>query len=196
MMSKPAVFLDRDGTVIREVGYLNRLDRIEIFPWSIDAVRVLNKAGFLAFVVTNQAGVARGYFEESLVQEAHRAIDERMRAGGAKIAGYYYCPHHPDAGVAPYRQACDCRKPQPGMVRRAEREFGIDPSRSFVVGDRWMDVEFGHAAGARSIMVRTGYATGEEPRPAGARGPDAVVDNLMEAVSWILMHRDATSLGT
>ncbi|RPJ73267.1 MAG: HAD family hydrolase, partial [Acidobacteria bacterium] len=160
MMSKPAVFLDRDGTVIREVGYLNRLDRIELFPWSIDAVRVLNKAGFLAFVVTNQAGVARGYFEEALVQEAHRFIDERMRAGGARIDAYYYCPHHPDVGVGQYRKACDCRKPLPGMIRRAEQEFGIDASRSFVVGDRWMDIEFGHAGRARSVMVRTGYATG------------------------------------
>jgi D-glycero-D-manno-heptose 1,7-bisphosphate phosphatase len=189
MMPKPAVFLDRDGTVIREVGYLNRLDRIEIFPWSIDAVRVLNRAGFLTFVVTNQAGVARGYFDEALVQETHRAIDERMRAGGARIDGYYYCPHHPDAGVGPYRMACDCRKPRPGMIRQAEREFGVDAARSFVVGDRWMDVEFGHAAGARSIMVRSGYATGEEPRPEGSRPPDAVVDNLMEAVSWILRNR-------
>ncbi|RPJ69400.1 MAG: HAD family hydrolase, partial [Acidobacteria bacterium] len=189
-MSKPAVFLDRDGTVIREVGYLNRLDRIELFPWSIDAVRVLNKAGFLAFVVTNQAGVARGYFEEALVQEAHRFIDERMRAGGARIDAYYYCPHHPDVGVGQYRKACDCRKPLPGMIRRAEQEFGIDASRSFVVGDRWMDIEFGHAGRARPVMVRTGYATGGEPRPEGARPPDAVVDDLMAAVSWILMHRD------
>ena len=189
MMPTPAVFLDRDGTVIKEVGYLNRLDRIELFPWSIDAVRLLNRAGFSVFVVTNQAGVARGYFEEALVQEAHRAIDRQMTAGGARIDAYYYCPHHPDAGVGEYRQACSCRKPQPGMIRRAEREFGIDPSRSFVVGDRWMDVEFGHAAGARSIIVRSGYATGDEDPPAGARPPDAVVDHLAEAVAWILRNR-------
>ena len=189
MMSIPAVFLDRDGTLIKEVGYLNRLDRVEFFPWTIDAIRVLNRAGFRVIVVTNQAGVARGYFDEALVQATHGFIDERVRAGGAAIDAYYYCPHHPEASVAAYRDACDCRKPLPGMIRRAERELGIDAARSFVVGDRWMDVEFGHAAGARAILVRSGYGTGEEPRAEGAPRADAVVANLMDAVSWILMNR-------
>ena len=123
---KPAVFLDRDGTVIEEVGYLNRLDRIAFFPWSVDAIRVLNHAGFLVVIVTNQAGVARGYFDEALVRDAHALIDRRVREGGARIDAYYYCPHHPDAAVEAYREACDCRKPRPGMIHRAAREHGID----------------------------------------------------------------------
>ena len=130
---------------------------------------MLNQAGFLAFVVTNQAGVARGYFEEALVEETHRVIDERMRAGGARIDALLLLPASPRRASDSIAQACDCRKPRPGMIRRAARELGIDPSRSFVVGDRWLDVEFGHAAGARSVLVRTGYAPARSPGPR-ARG--------------------------
>ena len=181
-----AVFLDRDGTIIEEFGYLNRLDRVVFFPWSIDAIRALNAAGFRVIVVTNQAGVARGYYDEAFVRATHALIDQRVRAGRAYIDAYYYCPHHPEGRVDEYRAACECRKPSPGMIRRAEREFGIDPARSFVVGDRWLDVEFGRAAGARSILVRTGYGLNEEARPDDAVRPDLVADNLMEAVAWIL----------
>jgi D-glycero-D-manno-heptose 1,7-bisphosphate phosphatase len=179
------VFLDRDGTVIQEVGYLNRLDRVSFFPWSVDAVRVLGDAGLLVVVVTNQAGVARGYFDEKLVQATHALIDERMRSGGARIDGYYYCPHHPDGTVEEFSLACDCRKPKPGLIVRAARDLDIDVARSFVVGDRWLDVEMGHAVGATTVLVRTGYGVGEEGHPAGI-GADMVADNLMDAASWIL----------
>ena len=186
----PAVFLDRDGTVIEEVGYLNRLDRISFFPWSVDAIRVLNHAGFLVVIVTNQAGVARGYFDEALVREAHALIDRRVREGGARIDAYYYCPHHPDAAVEAYRAACDCRKPRPGMIFRAAREHGIDLARSFVVGDRWLDVRMGQAAGARTVLVRTGYGLEEEAQPDGTAA-DIVADNLMDASAWILRQARA-----
>src|SRR3972149_4109448 len=132
---RPAVFRDRGGTLIEEVGYLDRLERLAFFPWSVDAVRLLNHAGFLVVVVTNQAGVARGMFEESFVGEAHRYMDETLKAGGARIDAYYHCPHHPDASVAAYRRVCECRKPAPGMLRRAEREIRADLARSLVVGD-------------------------------------------------------------
>ena len=186
----PAVFLDRDGTVIEEVGYLNRLDRISFFPWSVDAIRVLNHAGFLVVIVTNQAGVARGYFDETLVLEAHAAIDRRVREGGARIDAYYYCPHHPDAAVEAYRAACDCRKPRPGMIFRAAREHGIDLARSFVVGDRWLDVRMGQAAGVKTVLVRTGYGLEEEAQPDGTAA-DIVADNLMDASAWILRQAKA-----
>jgi D-glycero-D-manno-heptose 1,7-bisphosphate phosphatase len=179
------VFLDRDGTVIEEVGYLNRLDRIAFFPWSVDAIRVLNDAGFLVVIVTNQAGVARGYFDEALVRDAHELIDRRVKAGGARIDGYYYCPHHPDGAVQAYRETCDCRKPKPGMLHRAAREHGIDIARSFVVGDRWLDVRMGQAAGAKTVLVRTGYGLEEEAQPDGTVA-DAVADNLMDASAWII----------
>lgn len=182
---KPAVFLDRDGTVIQEVGYLNRLDRVSFFPWSVDAVRVLGDAGLLVVVVTNQAGVARGYFDEALVRDTHALIDERMRNGRARIDGYYYCPHHPDGKVERYRAACDCRKPKPGMILRAARDLGIDVGRSFVVGDRWLDVEMGRAAGATTVLVKTGYDLEDDDRPDGLEA-DRVAHNLMDAAGWIL----------
>jgi D-glycero-D-manno-heptose 1,7-bisphosphate phosphatase len=183
---KRAAFLDRDGTVIEEVGYLNRLDRVAFFPWSVDAIRVLNDAGLLVVVVTNQAGVARGYFDEALVRETHALIDRRLAAGRARVDAYYYCPHHPDGIVEPLRQACECRKPKPGMIRQAARDLGIDVANSFVVGDRWLDVEMGRAAGAGTVLVRTGYGQNEERRPEESVTADYVADNLMDAASWIL----------
>ncbi len=190
----PAVFLDRDGTMIEEVGYLNRLDRVAFFPWTVDAVRVLNEAGLLVVVTTNQAGVARGYFDEGLVREAHALIDRRLRAGGARVDGFYYCPHHPEGRVPAYRQTCQCRKPLPGMALQAARDFGIDLSASVVVGDRWLDVEFGRALGARTVLVRSGYGHDEETRVDDALSADLVADNLMEATSWILRSRRASEL--
>lgn len=184
-----AVFLDRDGTIIEEVGYLNLLDRVAFFPWTVDAIRALNAAGFRVIVVTNQAGVAQGYYDEAFVRATHALIDQRVRDGGALIDAFYYCPHHPEGRVAEYRTVCECRKPAPGLIRRAEREFGIDPSRSFTVGDRWRDVEFGQAAGARGILVRTGHGLAEEARLQGPSRPDLVADNLIEAVAWILRTR-------
>jgi D-glycero-D-manno-heptose 1,7-bisphosphate phosphatase len=182
---KRAVFLDRDGTVIEEVGYLNRLDRVAFFPWSVDAIRVLNEAGLLVIIVTNQAGVARGYFDEALVRDTHALIDKRVREGGARIDAYYYCPHHPDGVVEALRVTCECRKPKPGMIQQAARDLDIDVPGSFVVGDRWLDVEMGRAAGAATVLVRTGYGQEEEARPPGA-SPSMVADNLMDAAAWIL----------
>jgi D-glycero-D-manno-heptose 1,7-bisphosphate phosphatase len=186
---RPAVFLDRDGTLNEDVGYLERLERLTLFPWTVDAVRLLNRAGFVAVVVTNQSGIARGMIEESFVGELHRHFDGILNAGGARIDAYYYCPHAPDASEAAYRQECDCRKPAPGMLRRAERDLDVDLGRSFVVGDKWMDVALAQNAGARGILVRTGYGRSEERRPKPDVRATAVVENLIEAVSWILTNR-------
>lgn len=183
---QPAVFLDRDGTIIEEVGYLNRLNRVKFFPWTVDAIRVFNEAGLLVVLVTNQAGVAQGYYDEAFVRETHRYIDERVRAGQAHIDGYYYCPHHPRASVEAYRQACTCRKPSPGMIQQAAGDLGIDVARSYVVGDRWGDVDLGAAAGAKSILLRTGYGQADDARPATAPVPDHVSDNLASAAAWIV----------
>ena len=183
-----AVFLDRDGTLIEEVGYLDRLDRVTLYPWSIDAVRLLRQAGFAVVVVTNQAGVARGYFEESFVHTVHRDLAARFAAGNAPIDGWYYCPHHRDGVVERYRIACDCRKPKAGMVRQAADDLSIDLARSIVVGDRWLDVQMGQAVGATGLLVRTGFGASEETRPVASVQAAAVTANLMEAVSWILRH--------
>ena len=184
--SPRAVFLDRDGTLIEEVGYLDRVDRVALYPWSIDSVRVLSRAGLRLILVSNQSGVARGFFSEAVVDEVHRHIAELLGAGGARIDAYYYCPHHPDGSVEGYRQRCTCRKPGRGLVDRAIEEFGIDPTQSFVVGDRWLDVELANTVGARAVLLRTGYGMTEERRPRPTVAADAIVDNLIGAASWIL----------
>jgi D-glycero-D-manno-heptose 1,7-bisphosphate phosphatase len=187
--ARAAAFLDRDGTIIEEVGYLDRIERVAFYPWTIDAVRALNRAGLRVVMVTNQSGVARGFFSEATVEEVHRHIASMLEAGGASIDAYYYCPHHPDGKVQAYAQRCECRKPGRGLVDRAQRELGVDPSRSFVVGDRWLDVALARTVGAQGVLVRTGYGRSEEARPPEGLIADAVADNLIEAVGWILRRR-------
>jgi D-glycero-D-manno-heptose 1,7-bisphosphate phosphatase len=180
---KRGVFLDRDGTLIEEVGYLDRIDRVRFFPYSVDAVRLLNRGGFVVIVATNQAGIARGLFDEAFVEATHRSLAAALAAGGARVDGFYFCPHHPDAAIESYRQACDCRKPQPGLLRRAAADHRLDLGRSFVVGDRPHDITAGTTVGAQGVLVRTGYGGHAERSDHGAA---AVTDNLMAAVSWIL----------
>src|SRR5262249_53814040 len=136
MSGRPAVFLDRDGTIIEEVGYLDRVDRVQLFPWSVAAIRALNAAKVPIVLITNQSGVARGFFTESVVDDVHRHIGGLLAAGGAHLDAYYYCPHHRDGKIAKYAIACDCRKPGRGLVDRAARELGVDGAQSFTVGDR------------------------------------------------------------
>jgi D-glycero-D-manno-heptose 1,7-bisphosphate phosphatase len=189
-----AVFLDRDGTLIEEVDYLERVEQVALYSWSIDGVRLLNRAGIRVFVVTNQAGVARGYFAESVVADVHRHIDSLLASGGAKIDAYYYCPHHPEGAVEEYRRLCDCRKPGRGLVDRAAREFGIDPAQSFVVGDRWLDIQLARAVGAHGVLVRTGFGSiAERQRPTDVTA-DAIADNLLGAAKWILGRTQAEKL--
>jgi D-glycero-D-manno-heptose 1,7-bisphosphate phosphatase len=183
-----AVFLDRDGTIIEEVGYLDRPDRVEFFPFTTDAVRVLNRAGLAVVMVSNQSGIARGFFTEAVADAVHQRMAAILAAGGARIDAYYYCPHHPDGTVEGFAKVCDCRKPARGLVDRAAAEFGIDPKRSFVVGDRWLDVELARTVGAKGILVRTGYGDMQARRPPHGVNADAVVDNLIAASSWILQN--------
>jgi D-glycero-D-manno-heptose 1,7-bisphosphate phosphatase len=183
-----AVFLDRDGTIIEEVGYLDRPERVELYPWTIDAIRALNRAGIRVVVVTNQSGIARGFFTEHALGQVHRRISDALAAGGASIDAYYYCPHHPDGTIAEYAGACDCRKPARGLVDRAVAELGVDPHRSVTVGDRWLDVALAREIGAKGVLVRTGYGAIEEHRAPEGLTADSVVNNLVEAVSWILLN--------
>jgi D-glycero-D-manno-heptose 1,7-bisphosphate phosphatase len=185
-MPSPAIFLDRDGTMNVDVGYLHAIDQIELFPWTTDALRLLKRAGFVLVVVTNQAGVARGLIAEGFVEQAHVELQRRLAPVGAAIDAFYYCPHHPLGTVEKFRGECRCRKPNPGMVEDAVRDLGLDPRRSWVIGDKWLDVQLGQAVGARSILVRTGWGASEEPqRPEGVV-VDAVCDNLMHAVGVVL----------
>ena len=182
--------MDRDGTVCEEVGYVNHVSRIRLLPRSSAAIRRAREAGFKTVIVTNQAGVARGYFDEDLVHRVHDRVREMLAADGAAVDAIYYCPHHPDAGAAPYRADCDCRKPRPGMLLRARDEVGIDLARSYLVGDSMRDIEAGHRVGATTVLVLTGYGRGElEHRSGGWKNrPDHVAEDLMEAVEWILVR--------
>jgi D-glycero-D-manno-heptose 1,7-bisphosphate phosphatase len=184
--SRRAVFLDRDGTIIEEVGYLDRAERVEFYPWTIDAIRAFNRAGLAVVMISNQSGVARGFFTETVVDHVHAHMEAMLAEGGARIDAYYYCPHHPDGKVAGYTQPCDCRKPGRGLVDRAVRELDVDPARSFVVGDRWVDVALARAVGASGVLVRTGYGMSVEQQRPDDLTADAVVDNLIAAASWIL----------
>lgn len=181
-----AVFLDRDGTIIEESGYLDRLERLVFFPYSIDAIRVLNRAGFAVVVITNQAGIARGIVKPAFVHEAHQYIAARVEAGGATIDGFYFCPHYSSGTVQEFVRACDCRKPGPGMLVRAAADLNLDLSNSFSVGDRWHDVAAGAAVGARGVLVRTGLGRREEAAPEPGTRPAVIVDDLAAAAAWIL----------
>lgn len=178
-----AVFLDRDGTLLEEGNYVSDLRQVVFFPFSVDAVRILNQSGFAVVVITNQSGIARGIVKEAFVAEAHAFIDRKLAEGGARIDGYYYCPHHPEGTVEGLRQECDCRKPRPGQLQQAAADLDLDLTQSFVVGDRWSDVDAAVAVGGRGILVRTGYGR-EAERHSRPGAP--IADNLIEAVAWIL----------
>ena len=182
----PTVFLDRDGTLIEEVGYLSHLDRIALYPWSIESVKLLNRAGFKVVVVTNQAGVARGLFDEDFIDEAHRFLDQKFSDGGATIDKFYYCPHHPEASVEAYRSECDCRKPKAGMLWKAAQELQLELRHSFVIGDRLSDLRLGQAVGARSLLVRTGYGETTARELTDDVEVAYTAPELMTAVAWIL----------
>jgi D-glycero-D-manno-heptose 1,7-bisphosphate phosphatase len=187
-MKRPAVFIDRDGTISEEVGYVNHPSRFRLLEHSTEALRLLNEAGWLTILVTNQAGVARGYFSEAMVEEVHANLAALLEKDGARLDAIYYCAHHPTAGEPPYRLDCDCRKPRPGLINRAAAEWEIDLANSWMVGDRFSDVELGRNAGVHSALVLTGYGRGEweHQRSSWTMEPEIVADNLLEAVKLIL----------
>ena len=183
-----AVFLDRDGTVSEEVGYLRAIDRFQIYSYSPLAIRTLNQAGLRTFLVTNQSGVARGLFSEDLIREIHTELENKLREEGAHLDAIYYCPHHPEGSVPTYRLDCDCRKPKTGMIQRAARDFDLDLSSSFVVGDKYLDMELAFRAGARAILVLSGYGQDQYRvgRQTWPRQPDYIATNLLAAAEWIV----------
>jgi D-glycero-D-manno-heptose 1,7-bisphosphate phosphatase len=187
-MKRRAVFMDRDGTISEEVGYVNHPARYRVFPYSGEAVRLLNEAGWLAILVTNQAGVARGYFTEDVITAVHSVLTDELEKKGARLDAIYYCAHHPSVGEEPYRSDCDCRKPKPGLIERAARDFEIDLSQSWMIGDRYSDIELARNAHVRACFVLSGYGRGEweYQRPAWKQEPDLVAEDLLEAVKRIV----------
>ncbi len=181
MSGRPAIFIDRDGTLNEAVGFINHVSLFRPYSWSSEAVRLANRAGFVAVVVTNQSGVARGLYTEELVQEVHTRLIEQLGEAGARLDAIYYCPH----GLS---GSCECRKPKPGMMLRAERELGVDLSQSYVIGDSYSDLEMAWNAGSRSALVMTGYGRGdhEHHRAQWVRQPDILAPNLYAAVTEIV----------
>lgn len=183
MVKRRAVFLDRDGTINVEREFLHRPAEFEFIPGAPQAIRLLNDAGFLVIVVTNQSGVARGYYDESAIIRLHRHLDAELARFGAAIDGYYFCPHHPEYSTGSHGKSCACRKPQAGMLLKAANDFSLDLASSYLIGDKLADVEAGLNAGCRPILVRTGYGAAESAKlPADI----AVYDDLLTAVRAIV----------
>lgn len=183
-----AIFIDRDGTLNEEVGYVCSLDEFRLYDFAAESVRLINEAGWLAIVVTSQAGVARGMFSEEFLAEVHNGMTAQLAREGARLDAIYYCPHHPTDGELPYRQVCDCRKPKPGMLHRAAEDFNLDLTECVVIGDRFRDFAMAQAVGGSSVLVLTGYGKDEfeQDRTIWPQQPDCVAENLLEAVRWVL----------
>jgi D-glycero-D-manno-heptose 1,7-bisphosphate phosphatase len=195
-MSDRAIFIDRDGTLNEEVGYITELTQFRLFDFAAEAVRLINDANWRAIVLTNQSGIARGLFDEEFLLRLHSRMEASLKLEGARLDAIYYCPHHPEFGEPPYHQDCNCRKPKPGLIERAMEDFQLDLKRSFVIGDRYRDVETGCRAGTRCVMVMTGHGREEfRTQRASPNGqgqweqkgqPEHIAENLVEAVRWIL----------
>lgn len=189
----PAVFLDRDGTLIHDAGFLSRLSQIKFFPDTVSALKLLRKAGYYLFVVSNQSGVARGYFPESSVKKANRKIQSLLKSKGAGVHRYFYCPHYPKGTVKSLSRACLCRKPAPGMVREAARKFPVDLKRSYVIGDKIDDLLLAKTAGlAGAYLVKTGKGrkSAESLAAHPVKGAE-VVPNLLSAARKIAALRNS-----
>lgn len=183
MAKKRAVFLDRDGTIIKQVELLHKISEVRVLPGAYDAIRELSRLGFFIVVITNQPVVARGIIMPQGVDEIHRAMMARFAKKGAKIDAVYFCPHHPNANLAEYRMKCDCRKPAIGMITQAAKDHDINLRKSFMIGDATPDVQAGNNAGLTTILVETGHG-GKDPWQYENK-PDFVAKNLKEAVGFI-----------
>ncbi|PIQ27561.1 D-glycero-beta-D-manno-heptose-1,7-bisphosphate 7-phosphatase [bacterium (Candidatus Blackallbacteria) CG17_big_fil_post_rev_8_21_14_2_50_48_46] len=184
---RPAVFLDRDGTINQEVGYIRELEKLVLIPGAAEAIRGLNQMGIPVVLVTNQSGVARGYYPEDWLGKLHQRLAELLAVEGAHLDGVYYCPHLPEGNVAEYSYACDCRKPEPGMLEQAARDLNLDLAHSFMVGDKATDIDVGVRVGAQTVLLRSGYGEqvlrGEyQHRP----DPDYVFSSLNEAYQTVM----------
>lgn len=182
-----AVFLDRDGTICEDVGYLSSAEQLQLIPGAAEAIRLLNERGIKAVLITNQSGVARGFFSETRLKEIHELFIGMLGNQGAHLDGIYYCPHHPTEGSVPYLQDCDCRKPSSGLLKKAAADLDLDLQSSFVVGDHFSDVAAGLAVGGRGILVLTGHGGKTlEQKDTWPAPPSLIAPDLSAAVAWIL----------
>ena len=186
---RPAVFLDRDGTLCREVGYLRDPRDFEWIPGARRALARLNRAGFAAVVITNQSGIARGFLDEDTLGRIHERMTSSLAESGAQLDGIYWCPHHPQVGEAPWRQECRCRKPAPGLLERAAAELDLDLEASWIVGDSSRDLEAGAALGLPGLLVATGKGVDQAAQLAREGRAVETVADVSEAVDRILSAR-------
>jgi D-glycero-D-manno-heptose 1,7-bisphosphate phosphatase len=188
MRRRPAVFIDRDGCLTDEVGYVNHPSRIRLLPGSAGAVARLNRAGIPAVLATNQSGIAKGYFSAATLDLVQAELLRHLARAGAALDGVYVCVHHPREGRPPYRVRCECRKPQPGLLVRAAADLALDLSNSVMIGDKLSDVAAGQAAGAAGVLVLSGYGRGEWEYRSAESGikPDHVAETLLDAVEWAM----------
>jgi len=187
MNTRRAVFLDRDGTINEEVGYLCRLEDLALIEGAGSAIRLLNDSGYKVVVITNQSGVARGLFDEIFVRKVHEEMARRLSKSNASVDRWYYCPHHATEGKGKYKVECNCRKPFTGMIDLAIKELGIIPEKSFVVGDSIRDLEIAWHVGAKPILVLTGYGKKTLSRllPDQKKKLPHIALNLFDACTWI-----------
>ena len=186
-MARPAIFLDRDGTINEDIGYVSSPEELIIYPFAARAIRLINEAGLKVVIITNQSGVARQLYDEAMLAAIHERLVDELGRDGARVEAIYYCPHHPRIGNGQYRRLCECRKPNPGMLRQAAREHDIDLAASYVVGDKASDMNMAANAGARGALVLTGY--GRETlanRDHWPCAPEIIADDLFDAVRRIL----------
>ncbi len=186
-LKRPAVFLDRDGTIIADAEYLSQPSQIKLFSKTPEALRLLRKMGFYLFVVSNQSGVARGYFSEGMVRKVHQKLQGMLKAKGAHIDAFFYCPHYPDGKVKTYSKVCNCRKPAIGMIQQAARKYPIDLKHSYVVGDKIDDLLLARKAKvAGGLLVRTGNGRRSEKKLKVTPLPKStVVSDVLSAGKWI-----------
>ena len=185
---KPAAFIDRDGTINEQMGYINHLSRFKIIPGVPEAIRLLNDLGFLVIVITNQSGIARGYYSIDLVRQIHDLLRKTLKKeANATIDAILFCPHHPQGSVPEYTMECDCRKPKTGLIKQACMDFEIDLTNSFVIGDMASDMELANKAGVKGIMVETGYGLGEIDfiLPKKRLEITFIAENLLHAVRFL-----------
>lgn len=190
------IFLDRDGTINREVNYLHKPEDLEFLPGAAEAMRLLKEAGFKLVVITNQAGVARGYYGCEDVERLHEYMNGLLKPRGAGVDAYYYCPHHPVHGIGSYKTECRCRKPGTGMFEMAERDFLIDKPHSYMIGDKLIDVEAGVNYGVAAILVGTGYGAAERQGLMERKEKplyDFYAKTLMDAARYIIAREAKTN---